>query len=205
MEGGDQSTNESKHEAANEVEQFIVFTIDGEEYAIPITDIREVVEVALITPVPDSLPFVLGIMNLRGKIVPILDLEKRLNLTREQEAASRHILITDYENNLMGVQVDQVQEVLRVAKKHIQPAPSMISAKIAPEFISGVVVIPKSNAMPDEATEAEAEEQTAPQQDARVVLLLELKKIITLEELQSLTESSGQVAPAEHTGEGGAA
>lgn len=212
IEGGDQTQNETTAKAADEVEQCIVFDIDGEEYAVLISDVREVVEVPSITPVPDSPAFILGIMNLRGKVVPVLDLEKRLGLTRKEPVIGRHILVSDYGNTLMGVQVDEVKEVLRTKKKSIQPSPSLVSAAIAPEFLSGVIVLPKQlqadNTIDTDGpidTTSDMETTTStPQQESRVILLLNLKKIITLEELQSLTVPAGQAGDStneeKHTG-----
>lgn len=197
MQGGDQQT-EAVTESPAELEQLIVFDVDREEYAVPITDIKEVLEVPEITPVPDSQPFVLGVINLRGNVVPVIDLEKRLGLQREQEDTKKHIVITDYAGDLMGVRVDLVKEVLKVPTKFIQPTPSILTSKISPEFLQGVVVItkrPVEDESDDEPLEAGQHEADT---DARIVLLLELKKIISPDEVRRLSDAQPPLSTEQH-------
>jgi purine-binding chemotaxis protein CheW len=174
------------HQPIDEIEQMVVFTVDQEEYAAPIGDIREVLDTAEITPVPDSPPFVLGMMNLRGKVVPVIDLEKRLNLQRQTDDKSRHILVVDFDKSLIGIRVDVVKEVLKVATKTIQAVPSLITSKISPEFLRGVVVI-SSNSQASTQPDSEQLETEATSTNSRVLLLLELKKIISTDELQTVS------------------
>lgn len=181
-------------QTADAVEQMVVFTVDQEEYAAPINDIREVLDAAEITPVPDSPPFVLGMMNLRGKVIPVIDLEKRLNLQRQTDDKSRHILVVDFDKSLIGIRVDVVKEVLKVATRSIQAVPSLITSKISPEFLRGVVVTgdnPPSSAHPD-SEQSEADTASA---DSRVLLLLELRKIISTDELQTISQPGVEVSP----------
>jgi purine-binding chemotaxis protein CheW len=181
----DQPAAES-HQSIDEIEQMVVFTVDQEEYAAPISDIREVLDTAEITPVPDSPPFVLGMMNLRGKVVPVIDLEKRLNLQRQTDDKSRHILVVDLDKSLIGIRVDTVKEVLKVATKTIQAVPSLITSKISPEFLRGVVVI-SSNSQASTQPDSEQPETEVTSTNSRVLLLLELKKIISTDELQTIS------------------
>lgn len=152
-------------------EQVVVFELDKEEYAVPIGDVQEVVKIPEITPVPNSPEFILGIMNLRGKIVPVLDLEKRFSLVREHEAAPQHIVVTETDDTLFGVRVDKVTEVLRILQEGIKPTPKMVTSKIAADYLKGVVVI------------EEADEKN---QGERILLLLDLTKILSTEELKAV-------------------
>lgn len=171
---------------ADTIEQLVVFTVDQEEYAAPISDIREVLDTAEITSVPDSAPFVLGMMNLRGKVVPVIDLEKRLNLQRQTDDKSRHILVVDFGKSLIGIRVDTVKEVLKVTTKTIQAVPSLITSKISPEFLRGVVVM--SGNPPATQPDSEQPEAGAAPTNSRVLLLLELRKIISSDELQTISQ-----------------
>ena len=182
------------HQSVDAIEQLVVFTVDQEEYAAPIRDIREVLDAAEITPVPDSPSFVLGMMNLRGKVVPVIDLEKRLNLQRQSDEKSRHILVVDFDKSLIGIRVDTVKEVLKVATKTIQAVPSLITSKISPEFLRGVVVMGENTptTMPADSEQPEA---TAAPANSRVLLLLELRKIISTDELQTISPPEA-IAPA---------
>ncbi|HZE87141.1 MAG TPA: chemotaxis protein CheW [Methylomirabilota bacterium] len=155
---------ESQDEQHTNMKQIVVFVLDDEEYGLSITDIYEVVTLQKITPVPNSPEFILGVINLRGKIVPVLDLEKGFHLQRVTKIAPQHIIITENEKKvLFGVQVDRVTEVLKVSEDQIKPAPKLVTTKIAADYIKGVVVL-------GEAKESES--------SARILLLLDLQKML---------------------------
>ncbi len=122
-------------------------------------------EVPQITLVPGGQEFILGVINLRGKIVPVLDLEKLFGLHREDGAGSAHLVITeDATGALFGVQVDKVVEILKIPEDAIKPPPKAIASKISSDYVKGVI-INKPAASP-EGTES-------------VILLLNLGKIVT--------------------------
>lgn len=126
---------------ASELEQLVVFTLDDEEYAVPITDLQEIIKVPEITPIPNAPIFIKGILNLRGKIVVVIDLEKRFQLVRDGERDLKHIIITEVNDTSFGVVVDEVIEVLTVQKSVIQPTPALVSSKIHTDYLKGVVVL----------------------------------------------------------------
>lgn len=149
------------------IKQIVVFELDNEEYAVPIEDVREVIKIPEITPVPDSPKFVAGIINLRGQVYSVIDLEKRFELIRANAAVKpTHIVIIDAPTSPFGVIVDQVSEVLRLPESWIQPTPDTVSSKIGLEFVKGVVVI-KSEVTIDTG------------QESRILLLLNLKEILS--------------------------
>lgn len=158
--------------------QLVIFDLDREEYAVPITDLQEVIKVAEVTPVPNAPGFILGILNLRGRIVVIIDLEKRFGLVREEKIVSSHIIITSVNGSLFGVSVDKVSEVLRIPTEAIKPPPSLISAKISADYIDGVVVIPEAPAI------SEAENKNG----SRLLILIDLKKMLQEKELLKFGE-----------------
>ena len=144
-----------------EEQQFVVFKLDGEEFGVPILEVKEIVKNTEITPVPDSPPFILGVINLRGKVAPVMDMEKRFNLIRENQITPEHIIMYEDEtNNLLGIQVDQVLGVLKVATENIKPTPKAVTSKIASDYLRGVAVI-----------------------NDRVILIINLPKILNHENL----------------------
>ncbi|SRR5258708_28487151 len=150
------------------IQQMVVFELDKEEYAVPITEVQEVVKIPEITPVPQSPKFILGIMNLRGKIIPILDLEKRFNLMVENKGVPEHIIVTeDSKGTPFGIQVDKVAEVLKIPQNSIQPSPKMITNKISAEYLKGVAVIKRGVS-------------------ERVLLIIDLEKLLTAEDLEGI-------------------
>lgn len=163
--------SQDKEQTNTTTQQMVVFELDKEEYAVPITEVQEVVKIPQITPVPQSPEFILGIINLRGKIVPILDMEKWFKLVRENKGIPEHIMVTeDDRGNLFGIQVDKVAEVLKISQNSIQPSPKMITNKIAAEYLKGVAVIKKEDA-------------------ERVLLILDLQKILTAEDVGGIQKA----------------
>jgi purine-binding chemotaxis protein CheW len=132
----------SNEKADGESHQFVVFDLDKEEYAVPISDAKEIIKIPRITPVPGAPEFISGIFNLRGKIIVVVDLEKRFRLVREHPMVPLHSIIVEVSGTLFGVVIDQVMEVVRVPTKAIKPAPALVSSKIHAEYVSGIAVLP---------------------------------------------------------------
>ena len=128
-------------EEAKELVQLVIFEIDEEEYAVNIGEVREIMKMTDVTPIPNSPPFIDGIINVRGDIVVVIDLEKRFNLTREHEPKRIHILLSEVGETLFGLIVDEVTEVLRVPKDDIEPAPAIISERIQAGYVKGVAML----------------------------------------------------------------
>ena len=147
--------------------QLVIFSLDNEEYAVDIKELKEVIKIPIITPLPNSPEFIKGILNLRGKIVVVVDLEKRFNLVRENKIVSKHIIVVESENTDFGVVVDQVKEVLWVDKDLVQGTSELASAKIKTDYLQGVVVI-------------------ANEKKSRLLILLDIKKMLNDKELISL-------------------
>lgn len=177
--------------------QLVVFTLDDEEYAVPITDLQEIIKVPEVTPVPNAPSFVKGILNLRGKIVVVIDLENRFQLTREGSEPSKHIIITEIENASFGVVVDEVIEVLTIPKSSIQPTPTLMSSKIHIEYLSGVVVLSSATQKDvekakrkTESTNADAAAQES--NNSRLLILINLAKILAHEELSEMKQMADE-------------
>lgn len=169
---------EEKKKVEEELKQIVVFILDNEEFAISIEDLREVVKIPEITPIPNAPKFISGILNLRGKIVVVVDLEKRFELVREGKVKPEHIIISEVGNNSFGVIVDSVKEVLRVPVSKIQKAPGLVSAKIHADYIQGVIVF-------DEEDDKK-EKKSKKDNESRLIVLIDLPKMLQEEELLGL-------------------
>lgn len=154
---------------------FTVFLIDKEEYAVSVDYVIEIVENLPITPVPESRDFVLGIINLRGKIIPIIDLEKRFGLVHESEINFKHILIAEVNKNLFAVRVEEVKEVIKLSDRDIQPVPSAVADKISGDYLTGVFI------QKQEEKNGEKKEKVY---DERAILILDFQKIFSADDLQ---------------------
>lgn len=111
---------------ANEL-HVIGFRIGEESYGIPISVVREIVRVPNITAVPNSPETILGVINLRGKIVPVMDLRKRFGLGELRADKKSRILVVDMESRLFGLLVNSASEVLKIPASEVEPPAGMFS------------------------------------------------------------------------------
>lgn len=117
---------------------WVKFSMEGEFYAFPVSQVREVVRVPEIVPVPGAPSFVLGIINLRGQIVTVIDLRERFGLPGKELEDRSRVLVVEVEGKTLGVLVDAAHEVIPIAADEITEAPRMTSTEGSP-FIEGVV------------------------------------------------------------------
>lgn len=143
----------------------VSFKIKDEEFAFDIMRIVEVIKIKEITEVPTAPLFMEGIINLRGKIVPIIDLRKRFNLESGERTKENRIIIIEFQKNqLAGVIVDEVLKVLNIKKEEILPPPAtLVSA--GGKYIEAIIKI-----------------------EERIIVLLNIEKIFTEEEKDDLVQ-----------------
>src|SRR3954447_8526504 len=109
-------------EAARDI-HLVGFQIGRETYGVPITSLHEIVRVPEITNVPDSPEFVEGVINLRGKIVSVVDLRKRFGEQQTPATKKNRVIVVDSEGKLVGLIVDAASEVMRIPQSDIEPPP----------------------------------------------------------------------------------
>ena len=147
-------------------EQYLAFTLAGETFAMDIRAIREVIQYGGITDVPLMPPFIRGVINLRGAVVPVIDLSVRFGRAATPPAHRTCIVILELEQGEgtleLGVMVDNVSEVLSIGASEIEPAPSFGSG-IRSEFIAGVAKV-----------------------NDRFVILLDVNHVLSVEELSAI-------------------
>ena len=141
----------------------VTFDLLGEEFGVPILDVREVILMPQITPVPQAPAFVEGVINLRGQIIPIVDLRKRFGLdTREADSQTR-IVVVEVNDSVLGLIVDGDSEVMRIPADLVKPAPSLISSGIGAEYIKGIA-----------------------HHDGKMIILIDLYKVFSADEMKAL-------------------
>ncbi|MDD5286582.1 MAG: chemotaxis protein CheW [Desulfuromonadaceae bacterium] len=129
---GDTSKND-------ELIQLVSFMLADEEYGVEVLKVREIIRMPTITKMPNTPMHVEGIVNLRGKVIPIISMRKRFGLMESENSSQTRIIIMDVVGSLTGFIVDAVSEVIRIHSSEIQPPPSMVmSGGIGQEFITGV-------------------------------------------------------------------
>jgi Chemotaxis signal transduction protein len=117
--------------------QLVVFKLGREEYGISILQVQEIKRITEITRVPHSPDYIKGVMNLRGSVLPVIDLKKRLNLPPQDYTDDTRIIIIKVEEITVGMVVDAVSEVTTINQNSIEP-PQDVVGGIAADYLSGV-------------------------------------------------------------------
>jgi purine-binding chemotaxis protein CheW len=146
------------------VKQMVLFKVGGETFGVEINLVKEIVPFQDITPVPDSYDFVEGIINLRGKIVTVIDMRRRLRAPAAAREKTTRIIILDLDGRLMGMVVDAASEIVRIADESIGPPPELIN-EIGSNYILGIARLGE-----------------------RLIVLLDLRRILSAEEVGKLDE-----------------
>ena len=120
-----------------ELLQLVTFSIGGEEFGVDILKVQEIIRMLDITRVPKATEFVEGVINLRGKVIPIIDLRKRFGLASKGHDKNTRIIVIDINDMIVGFIVGSVSEVLRIPADTVEP-PSPVVAGLDSEYISGV-------------------------------------------------------------------
>jgi purine-binding chemotaxis protein CheW len=144
--------------------QLVSFVIENEEFGVDILKVQEIIRTVEITRVPKSPEFVEGVINLRGKIVPVVDLRKRFGIARKERDNETRIIVVELVDKVVGFLVDKVKEVIRVEKSIIEPPPEL-TTNISTNYITGVAKL----------------------QD-RLLILLDLDRVLSSDEQERLTE-----------------
>ncbi len=123
----------------DELIQLVSFMLAEEEYGVEVLKVREIIRMPTITKMPNTPHYVEGIINLRGKVIPIISMRKRFALPESDNNGHTRIIIMDVAGSMTGFIVDAVSEVIRIHSSEIQPPPSLVlSGGIGREFVTGV-------------------------------------------------------------------
>ena len=152
--------------------QIVGFRIGNETYGVRIGAVREIVRVPEITAVPSAPETVEGVINLRGKIIPVMDLRKRFGHADIQPNKKNRILVVELENKLLGLIVNSASEVLKIPPSEIE-APGSVFAEGESGYITGVGKL-----------------------SGRLIILLDISKLLHRPELKRLEEAAETVATA---------
>ncbi len=144
--------------------QLVGFMISTEMFAVDILMVQEIIRSAPITPVPNSPDFVEGVINLRGDIIPVVDLRRRLSLDVGNGKTDKDwVIILDIDGRITGFIVDQVTEVMKIDEATIEPAPELLVSGLESQYIQGVCDI-----------------------GTNLIVLLDFSRILLVEEIKKL-------------------
>ncbi len=149
--------NPNKNEAS-ELIQLVSFKVGDEEFGVDILKVQEINKMTVITRVPNAPDFVEGVINLRGRVIPIIDLRKRLGLPQIAHDKNTRIIVVEIANKTIGFIVDAVSEVLRISRDITEKPPALV-AGIDADYITAVAKL-----------------------EDRLLILLDLDKVLTKDE-----------------------
>ena len=130
-------SKDARAAAREQTLQMINFTVGGDEYAVEIQKVREVITFREITQLPKAPSFVKGIINLRGEVIPVIDLREKFGLAHEGYSALTNVVIVEIGRKAVGVVVDNVRHVIRVAPSDLAPSPPFIGG-LSGSYVVGV-------------------------------------------------------------------
>ena len=146
--------------------QLVTFKLANEEYGLPITKVQEINRLVPVTKLPQTPSFMEGIINLRGRIIPVIDLRKRFNMPITDHDDDTRIIIVEISGQIVGVTVDAVTEVVRLNTANIEPTPATVAVDL--QYIEGVGKI-----------------------DDRLIILLDIDKVLTTQEELAVKQING--------------
>lgn len=146
----------------DELLQLVTFSISEEEFGVNILKVQEIIRTMEITKVPRAPEFVEGVINLRGKVIPIIDLRRRFNLAPKPHDKNTRIIVIEINNIIVGFVVDAVSEVLRIPASTVEPPPPVV-AGVDSDYVSGVGKLQE-----------------------RLLIMLDLDKLLSSEDMEML-------------------
>ncbi|HKM36084.1 MAG TPA: chemotaxis protein CheW [Thiopseudomonas sp.] len=129
--------NSSAHSADDPILQWVTFRLDNETYGINVMQVQEVLRYSEIAPVPGAPSYVLGIINLRGNVVTVIDTRQRFGLEPAEIGDNTRVVIIEVDKQVIGILVDSVAEVVYLRQSEMETAPN-VGNKDAAKFIQGV-------------------------------------------------------------------
>lgn len=154
-----------------EIRQYLTFQLEDEIFGLDVSHVREILEFTTVTKVPGTPDYMRGVINLRGSVVPVLDMRLKFGLTQTERTVNTCVVVVEAsfekENMVIGALVDSVQEVFELEANQIEPAPK-IGTHLRTEFIKGMG-----------------------KRDETFIIILEIDKVFSLEELVDVAEARG--------------
>lgn len=157
---------------SNQSSQFVTFSLDGEEFGVPIAFVKEIVRVPEITRIPLAPVFVDGVANLRGNILPVINLRQRFGLPQEAQNDDNRAVVIEVNGKLTGLMVDRVSEVLRVSRESVELPPAVVATNIDSAYLRGIAKLDNGH---------------------RLVLLLDIDRVIPAMEMEAAYQQAGQM------------
>ena len=151
--------------ADSDLLQLVIFQLGGEEFGVDIMAVQEIIKMPEITAIPQAPEYVAGVINLRGKIIVVVSLGTKFGIQSCDKNEEYKVIVVELENQVIGMMVDSVSEVLRIPSSSVDPAPDIIKSGVSSNYIQGVGKL-----------------------DDRLLILLDLRNVLSDYETEQLTQ-----------------
>ena len=155
---------QKENQEKKEDRQILVFSVANEELGLDISCVREILRPQAIYPLPKTPPFIEGVINLRGHIVALIDLRKRLNAKQIEDENKKRIIVCRVNKSTVGLTVSSLKEIIALPEENIRPTPEVVSMQMETDVISGIATVGK-----------------------RMIAILDLEHILTKKEITELS------------------
>lgn len=155
--------NQNTQHADSDLLQLVVFQLGGEEFGVDIMAVQEIIKMPEITAIPQAPEHVTGVINLRGRVIVVIDLGKKFNILSSENNEEYKVIVVELGDQVIGMIVDSVSEVLRIPSTSVDPAPEIISSGVSANYIQGVGKL-----------------------DDRLLILLDLRNVLSEHETKEL-------------------
>lgn len=149
-----------------DIRQLVTFGLGSEEFGIEILSVQEIIRLPEITKVPQAPSYMEGVVNIRGSIVPVMNLRGRIDMERKDNSRETRVIVVSINEQIVGFIVDSVNEVLRISNDIVEPSPDMVQG-VDTEYIVGIAKVEK-----------------------RLVVLLDFEKIFSTNELKKIKQKT---------------
>lgn len=168
-------TMSNKQSIEGEEQQLVIFALSDEDYGVDINIVQEIIRMQDITSVPKAPSFVNGVINLRGKVIPVLDLRRRFSVLKAEYTKDSRIVVVDINGQDIGMVVDAVAEAMRIPNSSVEPPSSIVTAMDS-DYLQGIAKL-----------------------ESQLVILLDLNKVFgdDVDQLQAseFTETAPEPTP----------
>lgn len=156
--------------------QLVGFNVGREFFGVSIGAVKEIIRVPDITPVPDTPDFVEGVVNLRGRIVPVVDMRRRVGIQSAERNRGNRILVLELAGKVVGLIVDSASDIIKISEEAIEPPPDIVSS-IGAEYVTGVGKL-----------------------EGKLIVLLDLTRLLSAEEMRKVEVVGRQISSGEGKG-----
>lgn len=155
--------NQNTQHADSDLLQLVIFQLGDEEFGVDIMAVQEIIKMPAITAIPQVPEYVAGVINLRGRIIVVIDLGKKFNILSSEKNEEYKVIVVELGDQVIGMMVDSVSEVLRIPGTNVDPAPDIIASAVSSNYIQGVGKL-----------------------DDRLLILLDLRNVLSEHETKEL-------------------